>query len=144
VDYEIDYGIGKIRILNDAILASGANISVSFEDNSLFGFQKKSMVGLRADYTFNKNLAIGATYLRLFETPYTPKVNAGDDPLNNRIVGLDINYSNEAPWLTKLADKLPFYSTKQILILKEVSFILMILKGLLRSKTCVNPLSVGN
>ena len=113
VDYEIDYGIGKIRILNDAILASGANISVSFEDNSLFGFQKKSMVGLRADYTFNKNLAIGATYLRLFETPYTPKVNAGDDPLNNRIVGLDINYSNDAPWLTKLADKLPFYSTKE-------------------------------
>jgi len=113
VDYEIDYGIGKIRILNDAILASGANISVSFEDNSLFGFQKKSMIGMRADYTFNKNLAIGATYLRLFETPYTPKVNAGDDPLNNRIVGLDINYSNEAPWLTKLADKLPFYSTKE-------------------------------
>ena len=113
IDYEIDYGIGKIRILNDAILASGANISVSFEDNSLFGFQKKSMIGLRADYTFNKNLAIGATYLRLFETPYTPKVNAGDDPLNNRIVGLDINYSNEAPWLTKLADKLPFYSTKE-------------------------------
>ncbi len=113
VDYEIDYGVGKIRILNDAILASGSNISVSFEDNSLFGFQQKSMVGLRADYTFNKNLAIGATYLRLFETPFTPKVNAGDDPLNNRIAGLDINYNNEAPWLTKLADKLPFYSTKE-------------------------------
>ena len=113
VDYEIDYGIGKLRILNDAILSSGANISVSFEDNSLFGFQQKSMVGLRADYTFNKNLAIGATYLHLFERPFTPKVNAGDDPLNNRIVGFDINYSNDAPWLTKLADKLPFYSTKE-------------------------------
>ena len=113
IDYEIDYGIGKIRILNDAYLSSGANISVSFEDNSLFGFQKKSMVGLRADYTFNKKLAIGATYLRLFETPYTPKVNAGDDPLNNRIAGFDINYNTEAPWLTKLADKLPFYSTKE-------------------------------
>lgn len=114
VDYEIDYGIGKLRILNDAILASGANISVNFEDNSLFGFQQKSMVGLRADYTFNKNLAIGATYLHLFERPYTPKVNAGDDPLNNRIVGVDVNYSAEAPWVTKLADKLPFYSTKEV------------------------------
>jgi cell surface protein SprA len=113
IDYELDRGVGKVRILNDAILASGSNISISFEDNSLFGFQRKSMVGLRADYTFNKNLAIGATYLRLFETPFTPKVNAGDDPLNNRIAGFDINYNNEAPWLTKLADKLPFYSTKE-------------------------------
>ncbi|MBK9016665.1 MAG: cell surface protein SprA [Saprospiraceae bacterium] len=111
-DYEVDYSIGKVRILNDAILNSGTPIKVSFEDNTLFGFQQKTMLGLRADYEVNKHLTIGGTYLRLFERPYTQKVNIGDDPINNRIFGLDINYSNEVPWITKMIDRLPLISTK--------------------------------
>jgi cell surface protein SprA len=112
-DYEVDYNIGRVRILNDAILNAGVPIKVSFEDNTLFGFQTKTMLGLRADYTVNEHLSIGGTYLRLFERPFTQKVNIGDDPINNRIFGLDVNYSNEAPWLTRLVDKIPLISTKE-------------------------------
>ena len=65
------------------------------------------MLGLRADYEFNDNLSIGATYLRLFERPFTEKVNIGNDPINNRIYGLDLAYSSEAPFITKMVDKLP-------------------------------------
>ncbi len=111
-DYEIDYNIGRVRILNDALLASGVPIRVSFEDNALFGFQRKTMVGLRADYTVNKNLTIGGTYLHLFERPFTPKVNIGDDPINNRIYGLDLQFSKEVPWVTRMVDKLPLLQTK--------------------------------
>lgn len=111
-DYEVDYSIGKVRILNDAYLNSGAPIRVEFEDNTLFGFQTKTMLGLRADYDVNEHLSIGGTYLRLFERPFTQKVNIGDDPINNRIFGLDMNYSNELPWLTKAIDFLPLISTK--------------------------------
>jgi len=111
-DYEIDYNIGRVRILNDALLASGAPVRVSFEDNTLFGFQRKTMLGLRADYSVSKNLTVGGTYLHLFERPFTPKVNIGDDPINNRIYGLDLNYSTEAPWVTRLVDKLPLIQTK--------------------------------
>lgn len=113
-DYEVDYNIGRVRILNDAILNAGVPVRVSFEDNTLFGFQTKTMLGLRADYEVNKNLTIGGTYLRLFERPFTQKVNIGDDPINNRIFGLDMHYSNQAPWLTKLVDKLPLISTKEM------------------------------
>jgi cell surface protein SprA len=112
-DYEVDYNIGRVRILNDAILNGGAPIKVEFEDNTLFGFQTKTMLGLRADYTVSKHLTIGGTYLHLFERPFTQKVNIGDDPINNRIFGLDLNYSKEAPWLTKLVDKIPLISTKE-------------------------------
>ncbi len=111
-DYEVDYSIGKVRILNDAILNSGTPVQVGFEDNSLFGFQQKAMLGMRADYEVNKHLTIGGTYLRLFERPYTQKVNIGDDPINNRMFGLDMNYSNELPFITRMVDKLPFISTK--------------------------------
>lgn len=111
VDYDIDYSTGRIRILNDAILSSGVPINVSFEDNTVFGLQNKTMLGLRADYEISEDINIGATFLNLFERPFTPKVNIGDDPINNRIYGLDFNLSKEAPVLTKLVDKLPFYST---------------------------------
>ncbi|MDX1666021.1 MAG: cell surface protein SprA, partial [Saprospiraceae bacterium] len=113
VDYEIDYNIGRVKILNDAILNSGVPVNVSFEDNTLFGFQSKTMFGLRADYEVDENFNIGATYLQLFERPFTQKVNIGDDPINNRIYGFDINLNREAPWLTRAVDALPLLSTKQ-------------------------------
>ncbi len=113
VDYEVDYSLGRLRIINESYLQQGTPINVSFEDQALFSLQQKTMLGLRADYEFNDNLSIGATYLRLFERPFTQKVNIGNDPINNRIFGLDLAYSDEAPFLTKMVDKLPFYSTKE-------------------------------
>lgn len=112
-DYEIDYSLGRLRIINEAYLSQGTPINVSFEDNTVFSLQQKTMLGLRADYEVNENFNIGATYLRLFERPFTPKINVGDDPINNRVFGLDMEYSNEAPWLTNLVDKIPFYSTSE-------------------------------
>lgn len=111
-DFEIDYNIGRVRILNDAILASGVPVNVSFEDNTLFGFQQKSLFGLRADYKIDKNFNIGATMMRLFERPFTQKVNIGDDPINNSIYGVDMNINKPAPWVTKLIDAIPGISTK--------------------------------
>jgi len=113
IDYSIDYNIGKVRILNDAILQSGQSVNVSFEDNTFFGFQSRSMIGARFDYAFNKDLSVGATFMNLFERPLTQKVNFGDDPINNKVYGLDFSISKDAPWLTKLIDKLPLISTKE-------------------------------
>ncbi|MBL0100189.1 MAG: cell surface protein SprA [Saprospiraceae bacterium] len=55
-DYEIDYSLGRLRIINDTYLAQGTPIDVRFEDNSLFSLQQKNMLGLRADYQFNKKI----------------------------------------------------------------------------------------
>ncbi|MFN7119046.1 MAG: cell surface protein SprA, partial [Saprospiraceae bacterium] len=111
-DYEIDYNIGRVRILNDALLSAGVPINVSYEDNTLFNFNNKTMVGLRADYQVDENFNIGATYMHLFERPFTQKVNIGDDPINNRIYGLDLNLTRNAPFLTKLVDAIPGINTK--------------------------------
>ena len=113
VDYEVDYGIGRLRIINPSYLQAGTPIRVSFEDNSLFSLQQKNMLGLRAEYTFSENLNVGATYLKLKERPFTQKVNLGDDPINNRVFGLDLTYGQDVDWVTKVVDKLPFYSTKE-------------------------------
>jgi len=124
VDYEVDYGSGRLRILNETYLQQGVPLDIQFEDTSVFSFQQKTMIGLRADYALSKHANIGATFLQLKERPFTEKVNIGDDPIKNQIFGLDFDYSQEAPWITKAVDKLPFYSTKapsNILFTAEVA-----------------------
>ncbi len=112
LDYEIDYNIGRIKILNESYLASGP-VKISFEDNGALGFQVKTMMGLRADYRVNKHINVGGTFMHLYERPFTPKVNIGDDPINNRVYGLDFSYEKSAPWLTRLVDKIPGIDTKE-------------------------------
>jgi cell surface protein SprA len=110
-DYSVDYSTGRVRILNDAILSSGVPINVSFEDNTVFSLQTKTMIGLRADYEVSDKLNVGGTFMQLFERPFTQKVNLGEDPINNKIYGLDATFQTESGWLTRMVDKLPLFST---------------------------------
>lgn len=111
-DYSIDYNLGRIKILNEAYLNSGQPVRVAFEDNATFGFNQQGFFGARLDYFVNKSINLGGTFLHLNERPFTQKVNYGDDPISNSIYGFDIQYNKEAPWLTRVIDKIPLISTK--------------------------------
>lgn len=113
VDYTVDYNLGRVKILNEGVISSGQPINVSVESNSLFNLQFRTMMASRFDYTFNDNFNIGATILNLRERPITQKVNAGDEPVNNTVIGTDFNYQKEAPFLTSLVDRIPFINTKE-------------------------------
>jgi cell surface protein SprA len=65
------------------------------------------MIGTRFDYAPSEELALGATFLNLRERPLTQKVNIGDEPVNNTIMGADFTYSRSSQFLTDLIDKLP-------------------------------------
>jgi cell surface protein SprA len=110
-DYQIDYGLGRLKIINTGILASGMPINVSYEDNATFGFQQQNFMGARFDYYANQKLTLGGTIMRLTERPFTQKVSFGEDPIQNTVIGLDGAYQSEAPGLTRLVDKLPVYAT---------------------------------
>ncbi len=112
VDYIVDYNLGNVKIINQGILSSNIPVNVSFENNAGFGIQQRSFTGLRVDYVVNKKLTIGATNVRLSERPFFTKTAYGEDPINNSMYGMDISYRSELPGLTRLLDKLPFYSTK--------------------------------
>lgn len=110
-DYQIDYGLGRLKILNQGILNSGIPINVQYEDNATFGFQQQNFIGTRLDYYFNDYFTVGGTYMRLTERPFTQKTTFGEDPIKNTVIGLDANYQTEVPGLTRLLDKLPIYAT---------------------------------
>ena len=99
--------------MNQGILEAQTPIKVSLESNSLFGFQSKSLVGAHFNYEVNKDFNIGATVINLTEKPLTQKANTGDEPVSNTVLGTDISYRTDAPFLTKLVDFLPIISTKE-------------------------------
>ncbi len=111
VDYTVDYNLGTVRIINQALIESQTPIQVSLESNQFFGFQTKTLVGTHLDYRFSDNFNIGGTILHLTERPYTQKVNFGDEPISNTIWGLNTSYKTQSQLLTKVIDKIPLLET---------------------------------
>ncbi|NLB26104.1 MAG: cell surface protein SprA, partial [Bacteroidales bacterium] len=112
IDYTVDYTLGQVRIINQALLEAGTPIRVSTESEDLFTMQRKTLLGTHANYAFSDNFNVGATALYMHERPLTQKVNYGEDPISNLMVGFDTRWAKENMLLTKLVDLLPFYSTK--------------------------------
>ncbi|MEO0311279.1 MAG: hypothetical protein RIQ89_936 [Bacteroidota bacterium] len=112
-DYTVDYTLGRVKILNTGVMSSNSPIQICFESQSLFALQTKTMFGSRFEYFVHKDLQLGGTVLRLSERPLTQKVNIGDEPISNTMIGVDGNYRTESRFITKLLDKLPLYNTKE-------------------------------
>ena len=112
-DYSVDYSLGEVTILNQSIIDAGTNVSVSLEDNTSYGMQRKTMLGLNWQYDFNKNFSLGGTLMHLNEQALTTKVTMGEEPLNNTIWGLNVNWKQESQWLTNMLDRLPLLHVTQ-------------------------------
>ncbi|MEO5907817.1 MAG: cell surface protein SprA, partial [Ginsengibacter sp.] len=115
IDYTINYDLGTIKVINQAIINAGIPVQVNYENNASFGLQQKSYMGLRLDYllknTAKEQLALGGTMVRLSERPFFTKVDYGEDPIRNTMFGLDGSYRRDMPRLTKILNKLPFYNS---------------------------------
>lgn len=106
-DYTVDYTMGIVTITNQSIIDSGTNVSVRLENQSLFSMQRKTLLGLDAQYKFSKDFTLGGTLLHFSEKALTEKVNLGDEVINNTMWGLNLNYSTQFMWLTNLLNKIP-------------------------------------
>lgn len=111
IDYVVDYSLGRVKIINDTYLQSGASLQVSTESQSLFSVQRKSLVGAHANYAFSDKFNLGATALYMNERPITQKVSLGEDPISNTMLGVDFNYSSESQLLTDIVNKIPLIDT---------------------------------
>ena len=111
IDYVVDYLAGRVQILDPGLQSSGIPINVSTENNAVFNQQRKTFMGVDVEHNFNENFILGATILNVNERPLTPKVNFGGEPINNTMLGMNLDFSTEMPLFTKLANKLPFVDT---------------------------------
>ena len=118
VDYTVDYTNGSVKVINQSIINSGVPVNVQYENNASYGTQQQGFMGLRLDYlaksTPTQSLSFGGTIERLNERPYFTKTNYGEDPIRNTMYGTDVNFRYQWPGLTRLLNKLPFYSSKEM------------------------------
>lgn len=110
-DYVVNYELGRVRILDPSLEASGIPIEISVENNAVFGQQTRRFMGVNVEHKFNKNFTLGGTFLKMVERPFTQKSNFGQESVNNTIFGLNTNYFTEVPFLTRLVNKLPNIDT---------------------------------
>ena len=111
IDYTVNYQLGRVEILDEALKASNTPINVDVENNAVFGQQTRRFTGINVEHQFNENFVLGATLLNLNERPITQKANYNAEPINNTIFGMNGNFSTEVPFLTRLANKLPNIDT---------------------------------
>jgi cell surface protein SprA len=111
-DYRVDYNLGRVTIINEAVLNSGKPIKVSYEKADLFNFQSRSLLGSRFDYRLSDDINLGGTFLYLNERPLISRVSIGNEPTRNMKYGLDVNINKESRLLTKMVDAIPLIDTK--------------------------------
>ena len=111
-DYVVDYAFGSVTIINRSYLSSGQEVVIEYENNELLSIQKKSFLGVRAQYNLSDNISLGGTWFRLRERPITDKIRIGEEPINNSVFGFDAKANFDTPWLTRAIDKVPLLQTK--------------------------------
>lgn len=111
-DYVVNYNAGTVEIRNPLYLTGGKQIRVSVEQNKLFSFSSKTLLGLRADYRVSDRVGFGTTWMRLSEQPQTQKFRIGEEALQNSIIGFDARYEAEPRWITRALDALPLIQTR--------------------------------
>ena len=112
-DYTVDYSAGEVTIINQSIIDAGTQVNASYESNTEYGMQRKTMMGLNWEYELSKNLQIGGTFMHLHEQALTSKVTMGEEPLSNTLWGLNVNWKQESQWLTSMLNKIPFLHVKE-------------------------------
>ncbi len=106
-DYTVDYSMGIVTITNQSIIDSGTNVSVTLENQSMFSMQRKTLLGLDAQYRFSNEFTLGGTLLHFSEKSLTEKVSLGDEVINNTMWGLNLSYNKDFMWLTNLMNRVP-------------------------------------
>ena len=127
VDYTVNYQLGRVQILDPSLQNSNTPINISVENNSLFGQQNKRFTGLDIQHKFSDEFQLGGTFLNLNERPMTQKAAFQNEPINNTMFGVNVNYSTEVPFLTRMVNKLPNVDTdvpSQVSLRGEFAYLL--------------------
>ena len=110
-DYVIDYFSGTLTFLADAINDPSADLEILYEKHELVSFDKKTIVGARAQMDLGKKSFIGMTALFYNQSVINEKIEVGYEPTKNFIWDINGRYESEINLLTQAIDKLPLIET---------------------------------
>lgn len=115
-DYTVDYYTGSLLLMNPRATLPNANLNVEYEKNDIFNLTTRTLVGLRADFQLFKRRnitgVIGMTLMNYDQAAVVDRVQPGQEPNANFMMGFDTKITADLPWLTRALDDLPFLDTK--------------------------------
>jgi len=114
IDYQIDYFGGSLTFLNEEALAPNANLEVLYEKHELVSFDKKTIIGTRAQMDLGQNSFLGATALYYNQSVLNEKIEVGYEPTRNFIWDLNGKYQTELEGVTRFLDRLPMLETEKM------------------------------
>jgi len=108
VDYNISYELGQINFINDDVLDPNANVTVDYEYEPFLSTARKTLFGMRGEYSLGRDFKWGATALfKAEKQPDDQKPRLGEEPSRTFIWDTDLGFRKDVPILTKLTDALP-------------------------------------
>ncbi|TDI84103.1 MAG: cell surface protein SprA, partial [Caldithrix sp.] len=111
-DYTIDYFSGQLIMLNEQASNPSAQLDIAYERNQLFQLEKKTILGMRAEYNLGKDSFIGGTLLYLSESTLDQKVRVGRGPMQNVVWDLNTRLKFRPNFIGKALDAMPLIRAK--------------------------------
>ena len=106
-DYDISYGFGQVTLRSEKATDPNAEVKIDFEYAPFFAVQKKSLLGLRAEYEWSKDLQFGSTFLYKSDKAQERKPKVGQETARTVIFDADFALKLHPNFLTSMVDALP-------------------------------------
>lgn len=110
-DYTINYDFGQITLLSDDALDPNSELTIDYEYTGFFAIQKKTLLGMRAEYEWSKNFNFGSTILYKSDKAQERKPRVGQETSKMAVIDFDASLKLQPNFLTDLADAIPLVET---------------------------------
>ena len=117
-DYHIDYFSGSLTLISARATDPNAKLDINYESQQMFSIDKKTMLGIRAEYSLwersGKNSFIGATFVRYSEKTMDQRIritNSGQGSFTNMVWDVNTSLNFEPNFLTSGLQAIPFIHT---------------------------------
>ena len=111
-DYQIDYFSGIIMLTGN--INPNSDLEISYDKHDLVTFDRKTMVGSRAQIDFDDNSFLGMTALYYNQDIVNKKVEVGYEPIQNFIWDINGRYEKDLDYLSARINKFNFLNAEKI------------------------------
>lgn len=111
VDYIVDYDFGRITFLSAAGKDPDARIEIDFEYRSMFAVARKSLAGIRADYSISDATKLGGTLIYRSESVADKRPRIGNENIEMLMGDIDGSITVKPGFITRWLDAMPLINT---------------------------------
>lgn len=112
VDYNIIYEYGQVTLLSDRATDPNSDLRIEFEYAPFLALAKKTLLGARAEYEWNRNLSFGSTVLFKSDKAQDRKPRVGQETSKSSVADIDMKYATKLPFVTAAVNALPLIKTE--------------------------------